>query len=189
MILENKLSKFYFLIWMEWFIRLTLSSLIFSFVVSMLITLYIYVNQGMLEFDSEVYKALFSIFKFWFAPLWSLGILVFLYRGLKDIFNKCRGGYELVLDSCENSEDKGEVIELVGLGDITKVWRKYFMLIIWLVAAQMIIAVAFSKLFTSWESLFDWFDIYILYGFIVIAGYFSFMILSNRCKRVRIRKC
>ena len=188
MSLERELSKFYLFVWLEWFIRLTLSSIVYACVISFVVTTAIYYNQGMQSLNTEVYSALFVVFKFWFAPLWGISVLIVLFTGLKHLFNKCRGGYMLILHTCEK-EEKPQVIETIGLGDIIKVWRKWFMLLIWLITAEMVISVAFSGIFSSSKSLFEWFNIYVLYGFIVVAGYFSFMILSSKCKRIGIRKC
>ena len=57
---------------------------------------------------------------------------------------------------------------------INSVWRKWFMLLIWLVGSIMIFALALTHLFTSYSGLFEWFDIYWLFGFILMEGYFSF---------------
>lgn len=136
----------------------------------------------------ELKQALFEITKFWFLILWSVTLLLFLFRTLKTIFNNCQNGYKLQLLTC-SKEGKTDVIEVVGYGDLVKVWRKWFMLIIWLVGAQMIIALLISYTINSYETIFDWFNIYVLYAFILLAGYFSFMILSVRCKRVKLVKC
>ena len=92
------------------------------------------------------------------------------------------------LNRCMKKE-KSETIDVVGYGDIKAVWRKWLMLMIWLVGAQMIIALVFTKLFTSYEAIFDWFSIYVLYAFILLAGYISFILLSSRCRLVAIKRC
>lgn len=182
------MSRFYFILWAKWALRLTLSTFFFALTFTLLITGFVYAQQGFVSLNPEVYRALFDVAVFWFAVVWNIALLLSLFRGMKHIFNSCSGGYVLELFSCEN-EGKSELIEVVGLGDLVKVWRKWFTLIIWLVGAQMIFAVAFSALFSASESIFDWFNIYVLYGFILVAGYFSFMILGSRCKRVRISRC
>ncbi|QSZ42397.1 hypothetical protein GJV85_09855 [Sulfurimonas aquatica] len=182
------MSRFYILLWLFWSLRLTLNSILMACLISAFITLGIYVNQGSLELNQSVYEALFLVFKFWFVLSWSLTLLLSLFRELKPIFNRCINGYRLTLLSCP-SEGKQEKIKEIGYGDLVKVWRKWFMLIIWLVGAQMILVVAFTKLFTSGSAIFDWFNIYTLYGFVLVGGYFSFMILSMRCKKVKIERC
>jgi len=181
-------SRFYFLLWFGWAWRLTLNTFLFATVFTLLITGIIYINQGFVSLSSEVYTALFDVAFFWFAIVWNIALLLVLFRGLKGIFNVCHSGYVLELFSCPD-EGKSEVISLVGYGNLVKVWRKWFMLMIWIVGAQMVFAVAFSILFTLSEALFDWFNVYVLYGFILVAGYFSFMILGSRCKRVKISRC
>jgi len=172
-------SKFYLLIWLGWVLRLTLSSVVSAGVFASFITAYIYVSQGSSPLSKEVYEALFHVFKFWFPLVWSVTLLISLFRTLKTVFNRCINGYEMNLKSCS----------VVGYGDIKGVWRKWLMLIIWLVGAQMIIALIFTKLFTSYEATFDWFNIYVLYTFVLVAGYVSFVLLSSRCRLVSVKKC
>jgi len=142
----------------------------------------------MQELSNEVLLALSQIFLFWFAIIWSFTLLVALFRSLKYIFNSCHKGYKLNLLSCP-SEGESEVIKTIGYGDLVKVFRRWLMLIIWLVGAQMILAVAFTKIFTFDTAIFEWFNIYVLYAFVLVAGYFSFMLLGTRCKKVKVVKC
>ena len=182
------MSRFYFILWLKWAFGVTLSSVGLAAFVSFLITAIIYINHDMRSLNSEVYEALFSIFKFWFVLSWSVTILFAIFRSLKYVFNSCFGDYKMLLFSCEN-EQKSELIETIGYGDLVKIWRKWIMLLIWLVGTFMILTTVFFKLFGSFESVFDWFNIYILYAFILMAGYFSFIILSSKCKKIRIKKC
>lgn len=182
------MSKFYFSLWIKWAFRLTLCSIAFATILSVIITLFIYISQGMPTHSGEIYSALVQVFIFWFVVLWNFTLLVALFRSLKYIFNGCHNGYKLQLLSC-SKDAKSEVLDFIGYGDLVKVWRKWFMLIIWLVGAQMIFALIFTKLFTSYEGIFEWFNIYVLYAFVLVAGYFSFILLGSRCKRVKISKC
>ena len=157
-------------------------------VLSALITIAIYINHGMQTLNSEVFLALGAVFKFWFVILWSLTLLVALFRSLKYIFNSCQNGYKFQLLSCPN-DGESEVVDIIGYGNLVKVFRRWLMIIIWLVGAQMIVVVIFTKLFSSYEGVFEWFNIYILYSFVLLAGYFSFMLLGSRCKQVKVVKC
>lgn len=186
------MNKFYFFLWLKWSIRLTISSIVLASILSFVITLVIYFNQGMASLNTEVFYALIDVFKFWFPISWSFTLLISLFRSLKHIFNSCINGYELKLLECFSTLEKGaipQVIDYIGYGDIVKVWRKWFMLIIWLVGSQMILALFFTYMFTSYAGIFDWFNIYWLYSFIIIGGYFSFIVLSLKCKRVKVVKC
>lgn len=182
------MSKFYFLIWLRWALFVSFTSIFFSSVLSSVVSLYIYVKQGVHPLNTEVINALYEIFMFWFVLFWSLTLLLSLFLALKYIFNICYSGYKIELLSCLE-DGKQELIMFIGYGDLVKVWRKWFMLLIWVVASLMIITIALVYLFSSSSSLFSWFNIYILYGFILLAGYLSFIILTMKCKRIRIKKC
>ncbi|WP_457743332.1 hypothetical protein [Sulfurimonas sp.] len=183
------MSKFYFLLWLRWAIVLTFLSVILAFVIAAFITLFTYINQGTRTLDTQIYQALYDIFKFWFALSWSFTVLLSLFISLKFVFNRCTAHYKLNLLSCPNKSEISYVLEKISYGDLVKVWRKWFMLLIWLVGAQMIFILIFMKFFSSYTTLFEWFNIYILYIFVLIAGYFSFMILSGKCKKVKVAKC
>lgn len=182
------MSRFYLLLWLKWSLRLSISSTLGAILLSFLVTLFIYFKQGMQTLNDETYSALFLVFKFWFPLFWSITLLVSLFRSLKYIFNTCYNGYELTLLEC-HKESKSEKIELIGYGDLVKVWRRWLMLLIWLVGAQMIIALILTKLFASFDSVFEWFNIYVLYSFLLLSGYISFVLLSSRCKKVKVKKC
>ena len=179
------MAGFFITLWVKWAIRISLCSVISAFSISFFIMLFIYISQDMPTLESEVLKALFDITMFWFPIVWSLTLLLSLFRSLKYIFNSCCAEYKLQLLTC----DTKEFIEVIGYGDLVKVWRRWFMLIIWLVGAQMIFSTAFAYLFMNIGGVFSWFNIYWLYAFILIAGYLSFVLLSNRCKRVKVIKC
>ena len=179
------MSKFYFIIWLKWLVRLTICSVVLAFVFSLIITAVIYITQGMVSLSSEVFKALFALMKFWFPVVWSFTLLIALFRSLKYIFNNCNGGYQFKLLTCKEDE----IIENIGYGDLVKVWRRWFMLLIWLVGSITVLALVFTNIFTSYSGIFEWFDIYYLFGFILFSGYFSFVLLGNRCKRVKVVRC
>ena len=157
-------------------------------ILAFIITLGIYYSQGMPKIDGEVLEALVEIGKFWFAISWSITLLFSLFRGMKHIFNRCHNGYVLKLMSCPKG-NKSQVIEVVGYGDLVKVWRKWLMLMIWLVGSEMILLLFLNYIFSMNKIIFSWFNIYVLYTLLLFAGYFSLMILSVRCKQVRLSRC
>ncbi len=179
------MSKFYLFLWLKWAARVTVCSVFMAILVSFFITLFLYIKQGLPSFNNEIVSALLQIFKFWFSIVWSLTLLISLFRSLKYLFNNCLAGYELKLLSC----DKKEIIEDIGYGDLIKVWRKWFMLIIWLVAAEMVLAIVFTYVFTSYDGIFEWFNIYFLFIEVLVAGYFSLILLGGKCKQVKVVKC
>ena len=183
------MSKFYLRLWFFWALRVILCSLFFAFVFAVIITLSIYAKQGFASLDKHIISALLDVFKFWFFISLNLAVLLALFRSIKYIFNSPHAGYMFKLKQCVKEENSSEYIEIIGYGDLVKVWRKWFMLLIWLVGSLMVLSLIITYLFSSYESLFDWFNIYILYLFILLSGYFSFFILANRCKSVKIVKC
>ncbi len=179
------MSRFYFFLWLKWAFRVSFSSIALALILSLFITAFIYLKQGTPAFSSDVFNALYDITLFWFPILWSLTLLLSLFRSLKYIFNVCIAEYKLELLSCKLDE----VIEYIGYGDLVKVWRKWFMLIIWLVGIQMILSLVLTYFFTAFRGVFEWFNVYWLFVFILSAGYISFILLSSRCKRVKVVKC
>ncbi|MGE4420224.1 MAG: hypothetical protein AB7D38_10410 [Sulfurimonas sp.] len=179
------MSRFYILLWLKWAARLTVWSIFFAVLLSFAVTLFIYISRGLPQLTPEITDALFDIFRFWFPVFFSFTILLALFRGLKYIFNSCINGFELKLLTCDGSS----IVEVIGYGDLVKVWRKWLMLLIWLVGLVMILALIYTNLFTFYSGLFEWFNIYWLYGFILLSGYFSFIILSSKCKKIKIVTC
>ena len=182
------MSRFYFLLWLSWSVRVILCTLFVASLLSGVATLIIYIKQGMLPLDDAVRVALYDIWHFWFVISVNIALLFALFRSVKYLFNHCYAGYMLKLKVCERAQEE-EFIEDIAYGDLVKVWRKLFLLLIWLVAALMIFAVIITYSLSNHTSLFDWFNIYILYAFIAISGYLSFIFLSSRCKAVKVVKC
>lgn len=170
------MKKFYFTLWFFWALRVVLCSVAGAFVLSVLVTAVLYVKQGFATPNQEVMEALFSIFTFWFFVSLNITVLFALFRSVKYIFNRCYGGYSFKLLSCPKEQT---FIEVVGYGDLIKFWRKWFMLLIWLSAVFMIIDFVF----------FDYYNIYLLYGAILLSGYLSFVLIAARCKQVKVVKC
>jgi len=181
------MHKFYLQLWFFWFIRVFLFTISLAIATASLITLFIYMKKGFVPLDAEVSAALFAVWKFWFFLSVNITLLLSLFLTLKYSFNRCYGGYMLRLKAC--TEESHAYKENLGYGDLIRVWRKWFMLLIWLVGALMIITFVLIYLFTSFHSLFEWFSIYLLYFFIFISGYFSFLFMGARCKNVKIVKC
>ena len=182
------MHSFYISLWGAWVLRLSVSTLVYTSLFSGIVTMVLYLKEGIKPLNEDLLSALVSIFEFWFLSFFSAALLLSLFQSLKYIFNRCHNGYCLELFSCPQ-EAKMQKIEVIGYGDLIQVWRKWFMLLIWLVGTQMVITVVLSKIFSIWYVVESWFSIYVLYGFILIAGYFSFILLAARCKRVRIVKC
>lgn len=170
------MKRFYFTLWLFWVFRVIVESLLAATLLSFVITAVLYAKQGFITIEKEVLEALLELFKFWFMISMNVAVLFSLFRSVKYIFNRCFSGYSFKLLSCPN---KQEFVEVIGYGDLVKFWRKWFMLLIWLSAAFMIIDFI----------LFNYYNIYVLYGAILLSGYFSFIFIGVRCKQIRIVKC
>lgn len=179
------MAKFYFLLWLRYSARVVTCSVLLAYLFSIIITASIYFMSVMPSIDAEVFSALNDILKFWFPIVWSFTLLLALFRGMKYIFNICLNGYKLTLLSCHDSK----IIKIIGYGDLVKVWRRWFMLNIWLVGGFMIIAVIFTYIFKNYDEIFEWFSIYWLCAFIFLSVYISFILLGARCKQVKVSKC
>ncbi len=177
------MSRFYFLVWSRWVVRVVLCSGMLSAFFSVFVTFVLYGLKGFPSLDENVIKALVDIFLFWFPITLSFTLLVALFRSLKYVFSKCLNGYEFVLFECNQTKQ----IQNVGYGDLVKVWRKWFVLLVWFVMGQVL--VVSGLFFTFVNDVFSWFNIYWLVGFILSGGYVSFMLLPSRVKVVKIRKC
>lgn len=179
------MSRFFLLLWLKWAVRLTLCSTFFAVLFSSFITLFIYFLRGMPSLNSEIYVALFDIFKFWFPILWSLTILLAEFRGIKYLFNRCINKFELKLLTCRGDE----ALQTIGYGDVLRIWRKWLMLNVWIIASFMIFALVYTNLFTSYNGVFEWFNFYWLYAFILLSGFFSIVLMGLKCKKVKIATC
>ena len=179
------MAKFYFFTWLRWALRVTLCAFSLALFLSVLISIFIYFRQDAPTLSSQTYSALYEIGKFWFMVSWNIAFLLALFRSIKYIFNKPINGYKFILTDCKATS----YIEPVGYGDLVKVWRRWFMLLIWLVVAQMIFSTLFLSIFSSGSDIFAWFNEKWLFAFSMLAGYVSFILLPNRCKRVRVKRC
>jgi hypothetical protein len=108
------MSKFYFLIWLRWFARVSTCSVLLAYLFSILITVGSYLSSSQPELNAEVFNALKNILEFWFPIVWSLTLLLALFRSLKYVFNVCANGYKFELLTCKGDE----VIKVVGYGDL-----------------------------------------------------------------------
>ena len=164
--------------------RVTLCSVALGAFVALVVTLFTYAQQSA-KIDINILKALLDIYWFWFVLSWSGTLLIALFRSLKYLFNVCLDGYQLRLLSC----DTNELVYPIGYGDLLKVWRKWFMLLIWIVASLMIASLGITYLVSDYTSVFEWFNIFWLFSFVLLAGYFSLILMIAKCKRVELIKC
>ena len=165
--------------------RITVESIGGAAVLTLLVVLYLYVKKGMPYMSDEVAAALAEIFKFWFRILWSVTFLATLFRSVKYFFNKCYNRYALRLYSC----DAKERIEPIDYADIIKVWRRWFMLLIWIVAIIIVFGVATVRIFSIANSVFSWLGLPVLYLFTIVGGFFAIVLTTSMCKKIKVERC
>jgi hypothetical protein len=176
------------LLWFSWLVRVVGCTLFVAALLAGMITLFIYLKHNVTFVDAEVLEAVKDIWTFWFALALNISLLFALFRSVKYLFNKCYGGYMLKLKLCQGEQSQERFKESIGYGDLIKVWRKWFMLLIWLVGAELVFTFGMNTLVSS-ASMFDWFNIYTLYFFIAVAAYFSFVFLAARCQCIKVVRC
>jgi hypothetical protein len=167
--------KFYLLLWRTWLVRFVACSVFLAALLAGVVSLFLYVKAGMIKLDTNTIDAMKDIFVFWFGVFFAFSILFALFRSLKFIFGKCFDGYELKLLEC----NRVDIVEQIRYADLIRVWRKFFMLLIWIVAFEMM-------LFYVWRNSLN---IYALFGFVILGGFFVFVLLLARCKKIKVIKC
>lgn len=180
------MKKFYLELWLHWVVRVILCSVTSAGVIAALITFVLYFNKGMPSLSDDVMQALENIYLFWFMIVLNLTVLFALFRSAKYLFNRCYGGYQFAMLSCPKETT---YLEVVGYGDIVKFWRKWLMLLVWIVASFVLLSWIGSLLFIEYGKFFSYFTVWWLYGYILLAGFFSFMLIGSRCKQVKVRRC
>jgi len=179
------MRRFWFFLWFDWVVFITISSLLFSTVIDFILTFSIYISKGMPTFDTETLNALGAIWKFWFGIIWSATLLLSIFLSMKRFFNKCYDGYKLQILTCKEFE----VIDIVLLGDVVKVWRKWLMVLIWGVATEILFVSVVRYFLGLGLDFWVWFNMGWLYLFILLAALSSLPLMAARCKRVRLTRC
>ncbi len=177
--------RFYLRLWLFWFFQVSALSLGAAALADAVVTAALYVYRGAPPLNASVAEALWEIAGFWFGILWSLTLLWALFISVRRIMERCYAHRKFILLTCKGDER----ITPVGHGDIVTLWRRWMMLLIWLVAAQMILMTGIRMVFGFETALDTWFDSYWLYGALMIAGGISLPLLGTRCKRIRVSQC
>jgi len=179
------MTRFYLRLWLFWFFQVSILSLGTAAFGDAAVTAGLYLYRGAPALDASVLEALWEIAGFWFGIIWSVTLLWALFVSLHRILERCYAHRKFILLTCKGDER----ITPVGYGDIVTLWRRWMMLLIWLVAAQLILMVGIRVVLGFEKALQEWFDIYWLYGALMIAGALSFPLLATRCKRIRVSQC
>ena len=179
------IHRFYLALWVRWVLRVALESIGFGVVLTAGIVMYVYMQKSPQTLSQEIMDAFGVIFGFWFGIVWSATFLLALFRSVKFLFERCYAGYRFVLYDCKLKER----IERVGYGDLVRVWRKWFMVLVWISAIVMVFVSIFLRFVFGISEVFAWFDIYTVFVIVSLSGYVSLWLLPLRCKRVKVERC
>jgi hypothetical protein len=179
------MRKFWFLLWFNWAIWVSISSVLIAGVFDFFITFGLYIYKGMPELNSDTLNALTDIWLFWFSIIWSMALLLSIFLSVKRLFNRCYTNSKLQLLTCNEQE----LIDIVLLGDIVKVWRKWLMVIIWFVAIEILVFSVLRYILGFGMEFWEWFSMYWLYIFILFAAFLSLPLMVARCRRIRLVSC
>jgi len=179
------MGKFSLFLWLFWVKNITLKSFLYGAVFAFVLTIFFYIFYGMPSLSEDILHALYEVFSWSFAFTWSISFLLFLFREFLSVFERCIVGYKLQVLDCQTKEP----LVAIGYGDIVKIWRRWFFVLIWLVASCFILLSVFLYLLGSAQSFREIFSIYLLYVFVMFSGYISFLFLIYRCKKTKVQRC
>ncbi len=178
------MRSFWLGMWWRWALWVTLFSILVALITDIALTFGIYLLKGVPPLNATVFEALLEIGRFWFGILWSITLLLALFLSVKRLFNRCIAGRQMHLFTCKDHERINPVL----MGDVVVLWRRWMILLIWVVTVETL---AVSGVGYLWgiEGFWSWFDIYWLYAFLVIASALTLPLLPSRCKRIEVVSC
>ena len=179
------MRRFWVGLWWRWALWVTLISLLWAAGASVLLTFGLYLYKGMPPLEKGVVTALGDIARFGFPVFWCFAFLAAFFRSVRRLFGHCIDHFRLTLLSCD-----GETrIENPGSADTVRVWRKWFFVIIWAVAAEVIVAALLHFPFASGGGAMGWFSLYWLYLFVLLAALATLPLMGARCPFVKVERC
>ena len=179
------MRNFWLRLWSYWALWITLFSVVSGLLIAIAVTVLIYFYKGSAGLNSDVLGALADVVRFWFAPAWSIGLVVGMLLSLKRLFYRCTGGQQLLLYSCDGSE----LIRPVHVEDTLKLWRKWLFVTVWIIALAVLAGAGIAYLSVGEESMMAWFSIYWLYLFFLLSALITLPMMAKRCKMVKVGAC
>lgn len=171
-------------IWLRWAVWVTLFSLGTALVVSLGITLTLYLLKGAVALDDSIVKALREIALFWFGVSWSVTLPLGTFLGMKQLFVSCRYGYRLQLLTCH-----GEHMETVHYNALVKAWRKWLFLTVWGVAVGVLMITTLQFVIEGNILLSSWWNSYSLYVLVMFFSWATLRLMVQRCPSIEMRRC
>ncbi len=180
------MNRFFLLLWIFWLAYVVFWSFVLGSLLATVITLFLYIRSGMPEFTDAVVYALLDVGHFLFMITYNIALLIVLFLSIKQLFKRCFDRWRLELIGCLEYKT---VLSDIGYGDLIHIWRRWMMYLVWFSAFFMIVNLIFSKVFGEFHSVFEWFDIYHLYSYIAIGGFFALRQITINSKYVKVKSC
>ncbi|MEA3521399.1 MAG: hypothetical protein U9R50_00325, partial [Campylobacterota bacterium] len=86
------MRKFWFLLWFDWALFVSVSSLLLTSAVDGMLVFIIYFLKDMPALNGVTLSALGDIWIFWFGIIWSGMLLLSIFVSMKRFFNRCFDG-------------------------------------------------------------------------------------------------
>ncbi|RUM62586.1 MAG: hypothetical protein DSZ03_06435 [Sulfurimonas sp.] len=173
-----------FLIWLRWAVWVTLFSLLSAVLLAVGVTLFFYLAKGAVALQEETVYALKDIGMFWFGVFWSLMLPIGMFLGMKQLFVRGSDGYKLQQYTCDKKP-----MESVSYNDLLKPWRKWLFLMVWGVAAGIILMMALQFAVRGEVALVRWWSGYSLYMLLMLSSWATLALMVKRCPSIEMERC
>ncbi|MBN2896974.1 MAG: hypothetical protein JXK05_13905 [Campylobacterales bacterium] len=171
-------------LWLYWLWWVLLYSVAVAAATAAVLVGVIYVLKGAPALDADVYGALEAIARVVFVPLWCAALLWAHLMVTRRLFACCLGGRRLILLTCKGDER----IYPVGLGDVLPVWRRFLMLIVWIVAVEVLLLVGVTSLWGGMSAT-ALLRPSVLGAMSALGAFAALLVLLGRCKCILVTQC
>ena len=174
-------KSFYLKLYLFWAVWVSLTSLFFASLLSLLAAFIAYLSKGMPHLTSQTILALKEVAFLSFPVTFSLSFIVMLLMVFKKIFSQSIEGFSLRLYDCQD-------IPIVRplLSDVTTLWRKWLFITVWAILIFSVLFLGFWKLLSGEFPPAHWFNGISLYTLVMVLGGIVFIFGIKNCKKVRI---
>lgn len=174
-------KKFYIKLYLFWALWVSIASLFYAIILSILSALFVYISKGFPLLTMESFLALKEIAIFSFPISFSLSFILMLLLVFKKIFTQRIEGFSLRLYDC-----KDEKIVKPLLSDVTMLWRKWLFVTVWTILIFLVLFLGLWKLLSGEFPPLSWLNGMTLYLLIMVLGGLVFVLGIKSCKKIRI---
>lgn len=183
-------KKFYFKLYLFWARWVSMRSVSYALLLSLLSSLFAYISKGFgketlwpsfAPLNTETLLALKEIVYISFPIAFSLSFIIMLLLVFKALFAQKIEGYRFVLYNCAD-----EKIDKPLLSDVAGLWRKWLFVTLWAIVLFWILIIGASKLIFGFYPPLTWFNGLNLYLLVISLGGVVFVFGVKRCKKIGI---